>query len=134
MKKIVILLAVSGLLAACSAQGEGGTGSTAPATSAGTSADASDAGSTGAAGTPSATCAEAFAPLVDMDISSMSELGDLAEEVQPTVEACESVADWTAGAAEVIGEEVNPGTADFLLRVQCDDLSLARTPICEELG
>jgi hypothetical protein len=134
MKKIVILLALVGLLAACSAQGETGTQSTAPAASAGASAEASDAGSTGTATTPSAACAEAFAPLVEMDISSMSELGDLAAEVQPTVEACESVADWTAGAAEVIGEDVNPGTADFLLRVQCDDLSLARTPICEELG
>jgi len=134
MKKIVILLALVGLLAACSAPGEGGTQSTAPAASAGASAEPSDAGSTGTAGTPSAACAEAFAPLVEMDISSMSELGDLAAEVQPTVEACESVADWIAGAGEVIGGEVNPGSADFLLRVQCDDLSLASTPICEELG
>ena len=134
MKRIVILLAMVGLLAACSAQGDGSAASTAPAVSAGASAAASDAASTGSSGTPSAACAEAFAPLVEMDISSMSELGDLADDVQPTVEACESVSDWTAGAAEVIGEEVNPGTADFLLRVHCDDLSLARTPICEELG
>lgn len=134
MKKIVIPLALVGLLAACSAQGEGTTQSTAPAASTAASAGASAAASTGTAGTPSAACAEAFAPLVEMDVSSMSELGDLAAEVQPTVEACESVADWAAGAAEVIGEEVNPGTADFLLRVQCDDLSLAGTPICEELG
>ena len=134
MKKILIPLALVGLLAACSGQGDGGTQSTEPAASAGASAGASDAASTGTSSTPSAGCAEAFAPLVEMDISSMSELGDLSAEVQPTVEACESVADWTAGAAEVIGAEVNPGTADFLLRVHCDDLSLARTQICEELG
>ncbi len=134
MKRIVTALALVGLLAACSAQGDGGTNSTAPGASTAASAAASDAGSTGASGTASAACAEAFAPLAEMGISSISELGDLAAEVQPTVEACESVADWIAGAGEVVEGEVNPGPADFLLRVQCDDLSLANTPICEELG
>lgn len=131
MKRVLTALALVGLLAACSAQGDGSTESTAPAASTGASAAASDAGATG---TASAACAEAFAPLAEMGISSISELGDLAAEVQPTVEACESVADWMAAADEVIEGEVNPGPSDFLLRVQCDDLSLANTPICEELG
>ena len=131
MKRVLTALAIVGLLAACSAQGDGSTESTAPAASTAASAAASDAGATG---TASAACAEAFAPLAEMGISSISELGDLAAEVQLTVEACESVADWMAAADEVIEGEVNPGPSDFLLRVQCDDLSLANTPICEELG
>ena len=130
MKRIVIALATAGLLAACSAQGDGAGESTGTDAS----ASASAAASGGASGTASAACTEAFAPLVDMEISSMSDLGDLSDEVQPTVEACESVADWMAGASVVIGSEVNPGSADFLLRVHCQDLSLAGTPICEELG
>jgi hypothetical protein len=134
MKRVLTAMAIFGLLAACSAQGDGSTESTAPAASMAASADASGGAATGASGTASAGCAEAFAPLVEMEISSMSELGDLAAEVRPTVEACESVADWIAGAGEVIGGEVNPGSADFLLRVQCNDLSLANTSICEELG
>ncbi len=135
MKRIVTMLALVGLLAACSAQGDGGTTSTAPnASIAASGAAASDAGSTGASGSASAECAEAFAPLADLGIQSTSELGDLAEEVQPTIEACESVADWIAGAQEVVEDEVRPGTADLLLRIQCEDQALSRTPICEELG
>jgi len=130
MSRTLIIVALVGLLVGCTADQGGGNPNATVATSAGASAAASEAPS----GTASSACAEAFAPLVEMDIGSMSELGDLAAEVQPTVEACESVADWIAGAGEVIGGEVNPGSADFLLRVHCNDLSLANTPICEELG
>ena len=129
MSRTLIITALLGLLAGCTTQGEGE-----PDASADAPASAVASASAGTSGTASAECTEAFAPLVEMDIGSMSELGDLAEEVQPTVEACESVADWIAGAGQVIGSDVNPGSADFLLRVHCEDLSLASTPICEELG
>lgn len=130
MKSIVSVLALAGLLVACSAQGDGRAASNGPAASTTASADASAAVS----GSASAACAEAFAPLAEMGITSVSELGDLQEEVQPTIEACESVADWMAGAQAVVEEEVRPGTADLLLRIGCEDLSLAGVPICEELG
>ena len=129
MSRTLIIVALVGLLVGCNTQGDGE-----PDASVTSTASAAGSASGTTSGTASAACAEAFAPLGEMDISSMSELGDLAAEVQPTVEACESVADWIAGAGEVIGGEVNPGSADFLLRVHCNDLSLARTPICEELG
>jgi hypothetical protein len=132
MKRIMTAVALVGLLAACSTQG-GGTGSTAPVASTAASAAASDAASTGSTGTASADCAAAFAPIADLGIQSTSELGDLAEEVRPTVESCESVADWIAGAQEVVADEVRPGTADLLLRIQCEDMGLAGTPICQEL-
>jgi hypothetical protein len=133
MKRSLTILALVGLLAACSAQGDGAQ-STAPGASTAASAGASDAASTGTSGTASAACAEAFAPIADLGVTATSELGDLAEEVQPTIEACESVADWIAGAQDVVEEEVRPGTADLLLRIHCEDPSLSRTPICEELG
>lgn len=133
MFRYLIVLVLAGLLAACASQGDGATNGAAGA-SASAGAPSSAGASGGATGTASAACSEAFAPLAELEISSMSELGDLQDEVQPTVEACESVADWIAGAQEVIEDEVRPGTADFLLRVACDDLSLARTPICEELA
>jgi long-subunit fatty acid transport protein len=134
MKRLITTLAVAGLLVACSAQGNGTTQSTAPGASTAASAGASDAASTGSGGSASAACTEAFAPLADLGITKTSELGDLTEDVQPTVEACESVTDWIAGAQTVVEDEVRPGTADLLLRMLCDDQSLTRTAICEELG
>ena len=132
MKRVVMIVALVGLLVGCTAQGDGATESTAPGASTAASAGASDA-STGT-GTASADCAEAFAPIADLGVTSTSELGDLADDVQPTIEACESVADWIAGAQEVVADEVRPGTVDLLLRIQCEDQALARTAICEELG
>jgi hypothetical protein len=134
MKRIMTALALVGLLAACSTQGGGSTESMAPGGStAASAAVASDAAGTGSSGTASADCAAAFAPLADLGIESTSELGDLPEEVQPTIESCESVADWIAGAQDVVADEVRPGTADLLLRIQCEDMGLASTPICQEL-
>jgi hypothetical protein len=130
MKRYASVMALAGLLAACSGQGGGGDASTAPAASTAASAASSEA----ASGTASAACTEAFAPLAELGITSTSELGDLQEEVQPTIESCESVADWIAGAQTVVADEVRPGTADLLLRIQCEDLSLGNTAICEELG
>jgi hypothetical protein len=132
MKRYVSVVALVGLLAACSGQGDGGSASSAPAAS--TAASGSPASSEAASGTASSACSEAFAPLAELGITSTSELGDLQEEVQPTIESCESVADWIAGAQEVVADEVRPGTADLLLRIQCEDLALGNTAICEELG
>ena len=133
MFRYLIVLVLAGLLAACTTQGDGATdGAAGSSASAGAPSSAGASGS--ATGTASAACSEAFAPLAELEVTSMSELGDLQEEVQPTVEACESVADWIAGAQEVVEGEVRPGTADLLLRIACNDLSLARTPICEELA
>ena len=134
MKRIVTAMALVGLLAACSAQGDSSsTASTAPDASSGASAAASTAASGGASGTASADWAAAFAPLADLGTTTTSEVGVLAEQVQPTIEACESVADWMAGAQDVVADEVRPGTADLLLRIQCEDMGLADTPICQEL-
>jgi hypothetical protein len=68
-----------------------------------------------------------------LELTSTSDLGELAE-VELTVESCESVADWMAGAQQVVENEVSPGAADLLLRIRCEAGSLSRTPICEELN
>jgi hypothetical protein len=128
MFRHLLTLAVVALLAACTTQGDGAADGT-------MEADPSlPADSPAAMDGASAACAESFAPLADMEVSTTSDLADLPDEVQPTVEACESVADWTAGAQEALGIEVTAGGADFLLRLNCEDAGLADTPICQELA
>jgi hypothetical protein len=137
MFRFLIALVVAGALAACSTSGGGSTGPSLGANSsagAGASAPADASGAAGStvAGEPSAACAEAFAPLAELGLDSTSDLGDLAE-VEVTVERCESIADWTAGAQQVVEGEISPGAVDLLLGFRCDDPSLSGTPICEEL-
>jgi hypothetical protein len=124
----MIVLAIAGLLVACTDQG--GAGSLGPVGSSGESASGSGA----AMSSPSAACSEAFAPLAEMEIGSVSDLGDLQAEVEPTIQSCESVADWIAGAQQVVDDDVNPNTVAILLNINCQDQSLTSTPICEELA
>jgi hypothetical protein len=126
MKRLLTGLAVAGLLAACGTQGGGESpGGTAMGT-------ATDSGA--ATGTASPACEEAFAPLADLEIETTSDLGDLTAELEPTIEGCESVVDWIAGAQQVVEGEVNPSTAEMLLGIQCNDPSLASSPVCEDLA
>jgi len=131
MSRILIVMAVVGLLVACTTQGDGNAAASAGGAA---SSAAVSAGASGAASTASAACEEAFAPIAELEVSSISDLGDLPEELQPTIEGCESVADWVAGAGQAIGTEVNPNTARLLLDINCADQSLADTPICEEIA
>jgi hypothetical protein len=137
MYRNLIIIALIGLLAACTAQGDGETSDTSveatPSAVSSASAGASPGMSDGAAGTASAACTEAFAPLGEQDVSSISDLADL-EEVEATIQECESIADWIAGAQEVIGEEVNPSTAQLLLEIRCELPSLSDAAVCEEVA
>jgi hypothetical protein len=127
MFRNLFVLVIIGLLAACTTQGDGATDGT-------LEPDASMAQESGTATGASAACEESFAPLAEMEISETSDLSDVPDDVQPTVEACESVADWIAGAQAALGIEVSAGGADFLLRFQCEDQSVSGAPICEELS
>lgn len=137
MSRNLIIIALFVLLAACSGQGGGETadGSTDAASSAVASASpgASDSSSEGPAGSASAACNDAFAAVADQDVGSISDMADL-EEVVATIRDCASIADWSAGAAEVIGEEVNPATAQLLLEIRCKLPSLVDTAVCEEVA
>jgi hypothetical protein len=127
MKRTMIVLAIAGLLVACTDQGEG---SAQPSGSAvGGSPETS-----GDTSTASAACNEAFAPLAEMEIGSLSDLGDLRAEVEPTIQGCESVADWIAGAQQVVDDDINPNTVALLLNIICADQSLDDTPICDEIA
>jgi hypothetical protein len=127
MKKTLIVVALAGLLVACTDQG----GASGQASGSGA---ASAGASGGTATSPSAACSEAFAPLAEMDIGSLSDLGDLQAEVEPTIQSCESVADWIAGAQQVIDNDINPNAVALLLGISCQDQSLDSTPICEEVA
>ena len=129
MSRFIIIVALAAILAACANQGDSGSPDSTPSTS---GADSSAAPGV-SAGEPSAACAEAFAPLAEMELASTSDLGEL-PEVDATVQNCESVADWMAGAQQVVEGEVRPGGADLLLRIRCETGSLADTPVCEELA
>ncbi len=108
MYRPLIVLALAGLLVACTTQGDGATDP--PDGSAAASAGASGAALAG----PSATCEEAFAPLVEAEVEALSDLGNLPNEVEPTIESCESVADWIAGAQQLVEDEIRPGGAALL--------------------
>lgn len=136
MSRSFYALALVGLLAACSAQGDDTTDTSseaAPSTAASASAGASGGATDGTAGTPSASCSEAFATLGDQEVTSLSDLADL-EGAETTIEQCESVADWSAGAQELIGEEVNPSTVQLLLEIRCELPALADSALCEEVA
>jgi len=128
MKRFVIGLALVGLLAGCTTSETGET--TPPLGSAIGSAEASGP----VIGNASPACEEAFAPLAEMEVASLSALGDLQAELPPTIESCESVADWIAGAQQVVDDEINPSTAELLLGIQCNDPGLSNTAVCEELA
>ena len=133
MFKIFIVLVMAGMLAACS--GQGGSAS-AGASAADSSAAASDGAgaSEGPSGSASAACTEAFAPIAEMSLTSIADLGDLTDEITPTVTGCESVADWVAGAEAAIGADINPNAAKILLDIRCADNELAETEVCVDLA
>lgn len=132
MYRLLIVLAVASLLSACASQGD--EASDAPPASSPMSASASPDASDAGTGTASSECTDAFADVEAAGVSDITELGDLQAEVAPTVESCESLDEWVAAAQDVIGDDVNPNTAALLLRMNCGDLSLANTPLCQELA
>lgn len=138
MLRNLTIIALLGVLTACSAQGENDT-TTAPAdanasgAAGSAAAEASDGSTDGTSGTASAACTEAFGALAADEITSLSDLAEL-EGVEATIEQCESIDDWTAGAQEVIGEEVNPATARLLLEIRCELPALSDTAVCEEIS
>jgi hypothetical protein len=127
MNRFLTGLALASLLAACATQG-GASGEPLG------SAPIASAGAGPVTGGASSACQEAFAPLADTEVASLSDLGDLQAELQPTIESCESVADWIAGAQELLPEEVNPSTAEMLLGIQCNDPALSNSRVCEDLA
>lgn len=142
MIRNLIIVALVGLLAACTTQGDGDTNdtSTEPAASVAASALASSAASpdassdsSGSGGTASPACTDAFTALEGQDAASLSDLADL-EGIEATIEQCESIDDWMAGASAVIGEEVNPSTVNLLLQIRCEVPALSDSAVCEEVA
>lgn len=129
MTRYLIVLVIA-LLAACTTPST--TTDQAQGSDSGASTAAS-AGATGGSGSATPACTDAFAPIAELGLDSLSDLGDL-DEVQATIEGCESVADWSAGAQAALGIEVNPATVRLLLEIECNDPGAAGTPVCEDLA
>ncbi len=133
MFRLLVVVAVAGLMAACTGQGDQPTDqSTGSPVSTPISGSPDASGATGAGASPE--CTESFSGVADTGASSITELGDLGEEVEATIEACESLDEWVAAAEEVIGDDINPNTAALLLRMNCGSPSMANTPLCQELA
>lgn len=126
------VLALAGLLVACTGAGDVQT-TEAAGSPLSTPVGHSPGASPGTSGV-SPECSDSFAGLREMQVSSITELGDVPDEVEPTIEACESVDEWIAAAAEVIDDDLNPNTAAMLLRMHCDSSSVSNSPICQELA
>lgn len=136
MYRILILLVVIGLLAAaCTTQSGDATGETtgtAVSTPAATSSATDDAAGTGA--TASTECSESFGPIAEENVTSIADLGDLPELVEPTIENCASVDEWIAGAQQLFDDDINPSTVRLLLGIQCNSPSLANTDLCQDVA
>lgn len=130
--RTLIFGAIALLVVACTTPAaSAGPSDNAPASGAAASADASSGATGGAA---SAACTEAFAPIADLGLESTSDLGDLTDEIPPTVTGCESVADWMAGAEAAVGAPITEGAAKILLDIQCADTDLADSEVCVDLA
>jgi hypothetical protein len=78
------------------------------------------------------TCDDAWARLAGQNLSSTSELAELTDEVEATIAACETVAEWVDGAQTVV-DDIDTSSAEFFLRMRCEEQALSDTPLCEEL-
>ncbi len=133
MFRFLTVVALAATLVACTGQGDGATDQPSASSVSGPVTGSPDA--TGAAGSSASDeCTDSFSALADTGATSITELGDLPDEVAPTIETCESVDEWISAAQETLGSEFNPNTAALLLRMNCSDLSLANSTICQELA
>ena len=112
MKRTMIVLAIAGLLVACTDQGGAGSGRASRLIGRG----AAESG--GAASDPSAA-ATRHSPRSQRWRSVLCPTSATSRaEVEPTIQSCESVADWIAGAQQVVDDDINPNTVALLLKHQ----------------
>lgn len=129
MKRIVSVLALVGILAACNI------GATTPSEQ----ALPSVGGSIGPIPSPSASvapasCADAFAALDLSAIGSAADLMSLADELDSTISSCPTLQEWTA-AVQTGLPDVDTTQAQAFLQQRCaDNATLASTQLCAEVG
>lgn len=105
----------------------------------GTTVDASPTASPddddGLGGTAGATCEEAFEDVPDLSrIDSLRQLQEAFEALDATIEACDSVTEWTGQAEEQLDLGNLDLDAEEFLRDRCDESdTLSETALCEEL-
>lgn len=89
----------------------------------------------GLGGTAGVTCEEAFEDVPDLSrIDSLQQLQEAFEALDATIEACDSVTEWTGQAEEQLDLGNLDLDAEEFLRDRCDESdALSGTALCEEL-
>jgi hypothetical protein len=92
-------------------------------------------GSSSSAGTAAGDCEDAFDDVPDLAaISSLRDLQDALDAIDESIEACDSVDDWTAAAEGPLNLEGLDTDAETFLAARCDENDdIEDTDICEEL-
>jgi hypothetical protein len=92
-------------------------------------------GSTSSPGTAAGDCEDAFDDVPDLaSISSLRDLQDALEAIDESIQACDSVDDWTAAAEGTLNLEGLDTDAETFLAARCDENDdIEDTDICEEL-
>ena len=138
--RFLLAILIVGVLAACNAGASTPTENPLPtleptASQAGTDTSTDEMASHSANPSPTAmSCDEAFSQLTSSDISSVSDLTALTDELDDTVANCPSLDDWRTAAEDALPNLDLSGVESFL-QARCLDADwLSDTVLCQELA
>lgn len=99
------------------------------------SPDESDDATGGTGGTGDDACEDAFADVPELtSIDSLTALQDIFVAIDDSIEACDSVDQWTELASDELALVDSPEDAEEFLRARCDESSdIEDSDICQEL-
>lgn len=99
------------------------------------SPDESDDATGGTGGTGDAACEDAFADVPELtSIDSLTALQDIFVAIDDSIEACDSVDQWTELASDELALVESPEDAEEFLRARCEESSdIEDSDICQEL-
>ncbi|MGH2455474.1 MAG: hypothetical protein ACRDHD_04365 [Candidatus Limnocylindria bacterium] len=127
-------LLVAGLLAACDAGATTPSEQPIPTVESSASAEASAAETMDDESPAAMTCDEAVAAIDVEEIAAAGDLESVTDELDDTIAACDSVADWEDAVGDAL-PGVDISDAERFITDRCDEnATLAASPICEELA
>jgi flagellin-like hook-associated protein FlgL len=141
--RFLTAILLAGLLAACAGAGDASPSeveslpdlfSPSIEESAEESADASPDASMDATsdGAMAMDCADAFDELAAEDVDSLSDLTAVTDELDDTIEACDSVEEWLDEAEQRL-PDVDLTGAESFLEARCEEAELSDSLLCAEL-
>jgi len=78
-------------------------------------------------------CEGAFDDLAAEDVDSITDLASLTDDLDDTIEACESVDEWTSQAEQAM-PDVDLTDVEMFLAARCEESTLVDSSLCEELA